>query len=178
MPVPNEDAVWQQQPQFVQAAFTHQRAEKVLLPQGFKLSKLSDFDSLAPPGATTLSPWWSPFEDYEYDAGFENRVKLAQHFGVSIRELSRLLVAVKENWNSLKYLLVIQLRVPVYAFFGGVAGQLRIDAADPGGKPVVSKVLAGEASGKTKNLVGGASQFYIPNLQVDHALKVEARSLL
>lgn len=184
----NDLQVWGQQPAFVRAAFTHGVGKKVKLPAGMRLSKLSDFPSVAPPGSPTLSPWWSPFDPYEYDGGFENRVRMAKNLGVSIRELSRVFVAVKENWNSLNYLLIVQLRVPVYAFFGGVGGQVRIDkvatqgpATQGGQAPAMvnapSKLLAGEGRGRG-GLAGGASQFYIPNLTPAHAVLVESRSLL
>lgn len=167
----NDLAAWINQPPHVKQAFKGGIGKRVRLPVGFRLCKLSDFPSLAPPGAKTLSEWWSPFESFEYDPGFESRVALARHLRVSIRELSRVLVAVKENWNSLSYLLIIALRQPVYGFFGGVAGQARID------KGQGSKLKAGESRG-TGGLVGNASQFYIPGLTPNHATLIESRSLL
>jgi hypothetical protein len=184
----NDLEVWGTQPPFVREAFKNSQGQKVQLHAGVRLSKLSDFSSLAPPGSSTLSPWWSPYDAYRYDGGFENRVKLAAKLGVSIRELSRYFVAVKENWNSLRYLLIIRLRVPAYAFFGGVKGQPRIDlipthgphtaeGGAPTPAPAQSKVLPGEEKGRGIALVGGAGQFYVPNLTVAHATLIEARSL-
>jgi hypothetical protein len=108
---------------------------------------------------------------FDYDPGFDSRVAMAKHFNVSIRELSRILVAVKENWNSLSYLLIIALRQPFYGFFGGVAGQARIDQG------AGSKLKMGEARG-SGGLAGNASQFYISGLTPHHATLIESRSLL
>ena len=167
----NDLVSWADQPPHVRQAFKGGIGRRVELPVGFKLCKLSDFPSLAPPRATTLSEWWSPFEAFDYDPGFDSRVALAKRFNVSIRELSRILVAVKENWNSLSYLLIIALRQPVCGFFGGVAGQARIDQ-DAG-----SKLKVGEGRG-TGGLVGNASQFYISGLTPNHATLIKSRSLL
>ena len=158
----NEDTQWTQLPPEVRNAFTHGTAEKVLLTPGFAMCKLSDFATINAPGSGAVSPWWSPLEPYRYDAGWEQRRVLSQHFGVSIRELSRILVAVKENWNAMNYLLKVRTRIPVYAFFGGVAGQNRLDAGS------ASRRMAGEGSSGSAKLVGSASQFYIPGLNIYH----------
>ncbi len=154
----NAEVGWNDMPDYVRLAFTRGTGEKVLLPAGFRMCKLSDFESLAPPGSTAASPWWSPLEPYRHDAGWEQRKRLASHFGVSIRELSRILVAVKENWNAMNFLLKVELTAPAHAFFGGVAGQDRLDTGQ------TSRRKGGEASSGSKRLVGSASQFYIPNL--------------
>jgi len=158
----NEDVAWGDLPDYVHQAFTRGNAVKVLLPAGFQLCKLSDFESLTRPGSGEVSPWWSPLQAYDYDPGWEQRKRLAAHFGVSIREMSRILVAVKENWNAMNFLLKSQTRVPIHAFFGGVAGQARLD---PGSQ---SRRLPGEGSSGSKGLVGSASQFYIPGLTIYH----------
>lgn len=172
--IKNQDATWHSLAEdlSIANAFTRKTGTKVLLSQGMKLYKLSSYSSLGTPGSTSLSPWWSPYDAYDYDPGWEERIKLAKHLGVDIRELSRIVVAVKENWSTLAYLLKIELRISVYGFFGGVAGQKRLDP----GKD--SKRLAGEGSGGSRNLVGSASQFYIPNLVPDDAKLLEARKLI
>ncbi|HEY1986002.1 MAG TPA: hypothetical protein VGG85_11360 [Terracidiphilus sp.] len=143
----------------VRDAFKGGYADKVLLPTGFELYKFNEYNSLAPAGAATVSPWWSPFDSYKHDGGWEQRKKLATHLGVSIREFGRVTSAVKENWNSLSYLLVIILGQNTYAYFGGFAQMARIDEGQ------ASKRKTGEARGFTKNLPGGGTQFYIPNLR-------------
>jgi hypothetical protein len=142
-------------------AFKSHQAEKVLLVTGTMLYKFNDFNTPTAPNSKALSPWWSPYDDYRHDGGWEQRRKLAAHLGVSIREFGRVTSAVKENWNSLSYLLVITLSAPVWAFFGGFSQMARMDAGSN------SKVKAGEGRGQTKNLPGGGTQFYIPNLTLD-----------
>jgi len=135
---------------------------KERLPSGFVLYKFNSHPSLHGPTSKSLSPWWSPMEPYKHDAGWAEKKKIAKANGVSVREWGRLTSAIKENWNSLNYLLVITLKVPVHGFFGGFAHQLRKDPKQP------SLMLPGEGKGSTKNLPGGATQFYIPNLEADH----------
>jgi hypothetical protein len=136
------------------------------------LYKFNDFNSPTSPGSKALSPWWSPYDDYRHDGGWVQRKKLAGHLGVSIREFGRVTSAVKENWNSLQYLLVITLSDPVYAYFGGFAQMPRKDAGSN------SKVAAGEGRGRTANLPGGGTQFYIPNLTLDQISGWRVDSLL
>jgi hypothetical protein len=167
----NDLEVWAKQPPHVKQAFKRAAGSKVKLDEGMRLCKLSHFPTLAPPDTAKLSEWWSPFDAYMYDPGFDFRYLMAARFSVSIRELSRVVVAVKENWNSLSYLLVISLKQPVHAFFGDVAGQLRID---PGAG---TKLRAGEERG-AGGLAGNGVQFYIPGLTLDHATLVDSRCLL
>lgn len=156
----------------VQDAFKSRHAEKVLLTPGTKLYKFNDFNSPTAPNSKALSPWWSPYDDYRHDGGWVQRKKLAEHLGVTILEFGRVTSAVKENWNSLQYLLVITLSESVYAFFGGFAQMPRIDE---GG---TSKRTATEGRGQTKNLPGGGTQFYIPNLTLDQISGWTVESLL
>ncbi|MBV8553270.1 MAG: hypothetical protein JOY54_18380 [Acidobacteriaceae bacterium] len=163
-------------------AFKSKSAERVLLTLGTKLYKFNDFNSPTAPGSKALSPWWSPYDDYRHDGGWEQRKKLAKLLGVSIRELGRVTSAVKENWNSLQYLLVITLSQAVYAFFGDFAQMPRQDAG-AGSKRVVTAQAAGgafvaEGRGATKNLPGGGTQFYIPNLTLGQVGDWRVESLL
>ena len=160
----NEDVKWMGLPDFVRAAFQTKfgMPTKDLLQAGTVLYKFNDHQTLHKPGTKDLSPWWSPYHPYKHDAGWEQKAKIAKANGVSVREWGRLTSAVKENWNSLNHLLVITLKVAVYGFFGGFSQMVRID---PG---AVSKVGPGEGRGRSKNLPGGATQFYIPSLTADH----------
>lgn len=153
----------------VHEAFTHKRAEKRLLPAGMKICRLHAYGGLAPGMAefSVLTPWWSPYDEYDYDAGIENRQKMAANLGVSTRELSRIVMAVKEDWNSLAYLWVTSLKVSVFAFFGGVAGQDRIGKNASTQQPNKSyRDTKVEKSSGSKGLTGGNSQFYIPKLRL------------
>jgi hypothetical protein len=150
---------------YVKDAFQQKfgRPTKDLLPGGMRLYKFNEYPSLHASDTTNLSPWWSPYAPYKHDAGWDSKVKMAKANGISVREWGRLTSAVKENWNSLEFLLEITLKNPVYGFFGGFAQMLRID---PG---TASKVQQGEGRAKgSKNLPGGATQFFIPNLKAEH----------
>lgn len=139
---------------------------KELLPAGMSLYKFNGYGTLgqgAITDATDLSPWWSPTQGFKHDAGLAQRMLIAEKNGVSFREWGRLTSVIKENWSSLDWLLTIGLKVPVYAWFGGFKGMSR---ADEGAQS--RRNAAVEAKGGSKNLPGGGTQFYIPNLKVGH----------
>src|SRR5579863_6811314 len=96
-------------PGYVQQAFQTKLSTptKELLSPGMRLYKFNDYMTLHGPANNSLSPWWSPYEPYKHDAGWEQKVKIARANGISVREWGRLTSAVKENWNSLSYLLQI-----------------------------------------------------------------------
>ena len=139
---------------------------KERLKAGMKLYKFNGYSTLsqgAVEDTTPLSPWWSPVLAFKHDGGLEQRMLIAQKNGVSFREWGRLTSVIKENWSSLAWLLTIELKEDVYGWFGGFKGMGRIDDAAPSKRD--SSV---EAKGQSKNLPGGGTQFYIPNLTVGH----------
>ncbi len=139
---------------------------KELLPVGMLLYKFNGFNTLGRGDInddTDLSPWWSPTLEFKHDAGLIQRIKIAQSNGVSFREWGRLTSVIKEDWSSMSWLLTIELKVPVYGWFGGFKGMSRIDDVTKSRRDTVV-----EAKGQSKNLPGGGTQFYIPNLKVQH----------
>lgn len=139
---------------------------KELLPAGMSLYKFNGYSTLGQgviTDQTDLSPWWSPTNGFKHDAGLAQRILIAEKNGVSFREWGRLTSVIKENWSSLDWLLTIELKVPVYAWFGGFKGMSRADA---GAQSKRNNAI--EARGGSKNLPGGGTQFYIPNLKVGH----------
>jgi hypothetical protein len=184
----------------VRDAFKGGHADKVLLPAGTILYKFNEYNSLVGASeadavrdgplsaagaafyASTLSPWWSPYESYKHDGGWVQRKKLAEHLGVSVREFGRVTSAIKENWNSVKYLLVITLANSAYAFFGGFAQMARIDAGAASRRvtqaPAGNGAFKAEGRGSTRNLPGGGTQFYIPNLRPGNVSTWRVESLL
>lgn len=173
MAILNEDLNWQKVGNIstggsgkVRDAFQLMFGEptKELIPAGMALYKFNGFSSLGPPGytdVTVLSPWWSPVHAFKHDAGLKQRLSIAEANGVSMREWGRLTSVIKENWSSLDWLLVIELKVPVYGWFGGFKGMARIDAGEKS-----RRNAALEKKGASSNLPGGGTQFYIPNLTV------------
>lgn len=165
---------------FVRDAFKGGMAEKVLLPSGFELYKFNEFRTLTAPNSNAVSPWWSPVKDYKHDGGWEQRKKLAAVLGVSIREFGRVTSAVKENWNSMAYLLTVVLAQETFAYFGGFAQMARLDEKSTS-KRITTSTEAGfkaEGRGAGKNLPGGGTQFYIPNLLSSHVSSWRVEPLL
>lgn len=139
---------------------------KELLPKGMKLYKFNSYaklmpDSGIPPVDLPMSPWWTPSLPYKHDGGLIQKLKIAKANGVSAREWGRLTSVIKEEWNSLAFILEIELSSEVYGWFGGFKGMSR-SSGGPSKRDV-----AVEASGSTK-LPGGGTQFYIPNLTFGH----------
>jgi hypothetical protein len=157
---------------------------KELIRPGLKMYKFNSdtnmFYTDRNTGKPAMSPWWSPYEPYKHDGGWENKLRLARLFRISVREWGRLTSAGKEDWNSLAYLLEITLKDPVYGFFGGFAQMERITVykdengnakRDANGNVMKANAKdrpAGEGVGRGSiNLPGGGTQFYIPNLTPD-----------
>jgi hypothetical protein len=168
----------------VRDAFLNGSADKVLLPAGTVLYKFNAFSTLHGPDPAAqfrpISPWWSPYHPFRHDPGWEAKKRIAAHLGVSVREWGRVTSAVKENWNSLQHLLVITLKHNVYAFFGGFAQQQRMDPGAASTRVTRSDVggFVPEGRGRTRNLPGGGTQFYIPNLRPANISKWHTESLL
>src|ERR1700757_3975398 len=96
----------------VKDAFKGGFAKKVLLEPTFKLYKFNEYDTLTAKDSDKVSPWWSSYEPYEWDGGWKQRKGLSEHLSVTMREFGRVTSAIKENWNSLSYLLIIELARP------------------------------------------------------------------
>ncbi len=177
----------------VKNAFLDGKAVRKLVNPNWPLYKFNDFPTLAagPEPWRTLSQWWSPYDEYEHDGGWEARLRFAAHLGVSIREIGRMTSVIREDWNSLAYLLVIRLKQPVHGFWGTFQGMDR--HAGPSSKMITNDnrpanapadfrpELKGGYLGKTyRGLTGagGASQFYIPGLRVMHVASWSITSLL
>ncbi|MDQ8021120.1 MAG: hypothetical protein REI94_04730 [Moraxellaceae bacterium] len=144
----------------VHRAFKYSKAELRLIPAGRKICRLHGYSGLAPGmnNDSLLTAWWSPYDAYDWDAGIEQRFKMAANLRVSVRELSRVVMAVREDWNSLAYLWVATLPEPINVFFGIVAGQERGSITESKRDGAVEK-----SSGSAR-LAGNNAQFYIPNL--------------
>jgi hypothetical protein len=138
---------------------------KDLLSVGMKLYKFNTYDTICqgePTPTTPLSPWWTAVEPYKHDGGLVQKLKIAEASGVSGREWGRLTSAIKENWNSMEWVLTIELSESVYGWFGGFKGMGRIQ------KDTVSKRDRAVEQGFGTKLPGGGTQFYIPNLLYKH----------
>jgi hypothetical protein len=158
----NHNIVWNQMSADAKGAFIG-TPEKVKLPAGFKLYKFTEFFITNRAGKFT--EWWSPVEPYGIDAGLTQRLALAHLLRVNAADLTRVVAAVKENWNALTYILQAEITEPVYGFWGQCSVQRRLDPA--------ANARPGTIAGpRTANLPGYAWQFYIPNLTAKHIREV------
>lgn len=175
----NQDLEWAQvsamkvDDKLVGGAFLENSGEKILLPPGTELYKFNGYPSLTNLKGE-VSGWWQPYQPFRHDPGWLQKVQTAKRFSVSVREWGRVTSAVKENWNSLEHLLVIALSDPVYAWFGSYREMERLDAGEVS---LRNKNFPGEGRGQGSKLPGGATQFYIPNLQPSHIANWRTESL-
>jgi len=141
---------------------------KDLLPAGMRLYKFNSEASVVPSRFggdaklgpdSPMSPWWTSSMPYKHDGGLVQRLKIAEANGVSAREWGRLTSVIKEDWNSLAFILEIELKEPVYGWFGGFKGMARK------GSGASMRDASKEKSGGGGKLPGGGTQFYIPNLK-------------
>ena len=157
----------------VKEAFRSGHAEKTLLKRSTVLYKFNNNESLTGYQGK-ISEWWQPYQPLFHDAGWLQKLEMAKHFGISVREWGRVTSAVKENWNSLEHLLVITLDTDVYGWFGGYTKMVRID---PGEKSKRNLHSSGEDRGSGANLPGGGTQLYVPNLKLNHIANWHTESL-
>ena len=118
-PVLNAGLNWDQLEQCDRDAF-HGIGQQVKLRAGFRLYKFTAGDIESRFGVT---PWWSPLAPYLWDSGLENRLKLAQHLGANPADVTRVVAAVRTNWNALTHILTAILLTEVYGFWGQVGWQ-------------------------------------------------------
>jgi hypothetical protein len=153
---------------------------KDLLPAGMQIYKFNSESSVVTArfgGDATLgpnslmSPWWTASAPYKHDGGLIQKLEVAELNGVSAREWGRLTSVIKEDWNSLAYILEIELAEPVYGWFGGFKGMDRI------GKGASMRNESVEAKGGSAKLPGGGTQFYIPDLKYAQVRKHQLKPL-
>lgn len=184
----NQDLTWDDAEQWLKDTFKGD-GELKQLDAGMKIYKFNDRQDLFVRSGGSVTEFWSPYDPYEWDGGLENRASVAGAMGgATLKELSRIVVAVCENWNSLDYLITATLKEPVNCLFGAVAPQVRYQAVGKNrkGKTVFqpSKRSPDERQGigggnKTigGKLVGSASQLVIPNLTIDHLENITSTKL-
>ena len=113
----------------VREAFKGYKAEKKLIPAGMELYKFNGERKLSREPVTDdsrLSPWWSPVGEYEWDPGLQAKRKIASANAVSLREWGRLTSAIREDWSSLEWLLIVTASTATYTV--GSAGSQKCPA--------------------------------------------------
>jgi len=159
----NFDYVWNKASLEVKSAFIQGIPKKVKLEKGFQLYKFTGFTNL-----DRVSPWWSPVDPYEYDAGLNARIRLARMLGVTASALTRVVAAVAEDWNPLMYQLVVETTEPMYAFWGQCKVQNRVAEGKKEWELEKHNPRPDMKFVTTKRLPGFAWQFYIPNIRPRH----------
>jgi hypothetical protein len=166
----NFNVVWNMVPDNVKGAFIG-APRKVNLGAGFMLFKLTEFYIANRAGQITK--WWSPVQPYESDLGLMARIHLAKHFGTSLADVTRVVAAVRENWNALTHVIQARLLKPVYGFWGQCSSQPRLEAGAQARVLIPAPPARGDMPAvRTSNLPGFAWQFYIPNLTSEHIEEV------
>jgi hypothetical protein len=162
-PVLNAGLTWQQLGADDRDAFVS-AGEKVKLPAGFRFYKFTQYDMKTAGGVTA---WWSPLERYRFDEGLQHRLQSARRTGSDPAEITRVLAAVRTNWNKLTYVLTAVLIKDVYGFWGQAGWQPKFGEQPLAHMRSFDTVLA-QLSGRPPQrlgLGGGAGQFFIPNLE-------------
>jgi hypothetical protein len=121
----NAGLTWQQLGASDRDAFAGP-GEKVLLKAGFRLFKFTEGD-ITSANPVNVTPWWSPMEAYQWDAGLKRRLNFAKQMGICPSELTRVVAAVRTNWNGLTNVLTAILQKDVWAFWGRAGGQPQKD---------------------------------------------------
>jgi hypothetical protein len=161
---------WNLMPQSVKDTFIG-KPKRVKLEPGFMLYKFTEYDLANLQGKIT--EWWSPVYPYGLDPGLSARIRLAKHIGAAPADLTRVVAAVKENWNALTYVLKARLKKPVYGLWGQCAAQSRRDLCRPARPGIAAPPARGDMPiVRTTNLPGYAWQFYIPKLTYEHIMRV------
>lgn len=166
----NFNTDWDLMPPDVKNAFLG-KPRRVKLDPGFMLYKFTEYDLANLQGKIT--EWWSPVDPYGIDPGLLARMHLAKTLGASPADLTRVVSAVKENWNALTYLLKARLKKPVYGLWGQCAVQWRKDLCRPARQGIAPPPVRDDMPRvRTQRLPGYAWQLYIPKLTDDHIQRV------
>jgi len=171
--------------------------QMVCLPAKTKLYKFNTYAGLLPDSRGHVTGWWSPYDAYDVDPGWNIKRNMARTLGVSIREWGRVTSAITEGWNSAEYLVVITLKVHIWAAYGRFKHQPRGEVHSQDSKRITHATVGKaqfepgkgetalpyrhirpEGRGRTLNLPGGGRQFFVPNLKPEYYTGLRSQSLL
>jgi hypothetical protein len=164
----NFNTDWEMMPAEVKLAFRG-KPKRVRLESGFMLYKFTEYGlSWRQGDIIKISEWWSPVNSYDNnkDPGLQARLSLAKHLGVSPAALTRVVAAVRIDWNSLTYLQTSKLLKPVWGLWGQCAMQPR---------RTPPKGIKNE---DVLHFPGFSWQFYIPKLTLSHIIEIKRESIL
>ncbi len=159
MSVLNSELDFNTAPDHVRRAFLHLRPQKRLLFPHHKLYKFTEHPLFQSDGSVT--EWWFSVKPVAAaDPGLDGTLERARRLDVRADQFARARAAVTRQWNRMNHLLRVRLRCPVYGFVGRCAAQ-PIDERDG-----FQNVL----------LIGGAYQFWIPNLTRQNIELISAKA--
>ncbi len=143
-------------------AFIGARArERKLLSAGTVLWKCSQF-SLINPSTGSITEWWCSCDD------LDTTLRRCQNLRISLRRYARARLAVIWEWqNSMENLLRARLMQPVYAFVGPTKWQNTQFSIDKENTELPANRLT---------LIGGDTQYCIPNLTTTHIAELSRTS--
>lgn len=155
----NWDVQFQNQHPQILRAFLGKQVEKKLLKPRHQLYRFHSHSQLTPP----INAWWSSVEPINpLDCGLNQLIVRANRLQAEANHFARTQNAVSWNWgNSMKYLITVELRIPVYAFVGRASHQL-VDQTAIGSQNVF--------------FIGGGVQLWIPNLETAHITFLNVRN--
>lgn len=135
----------------VRAGFPGGIADYTILPSGTLLYRFSGWDILR--ADNSVSPWWSE------TSGLLDTLEGAKKSGKTLWDYVRQQSAVLRGWNSLGYLVMVQLNKPVEGFRGIIAPQNEANPySDTNNTKYKTKFT------KPVLFRGGGGQVFLPNL--------------
>ena len=132
-----------------------------------------------------VSCWWSPLSPRPNttDRGLDGHLAFAKSQRIPLLQYVREVFAVMLGWNAMGtpqsgFVRVVRFRLlqPVYGFGGLVAPQVQTNffedhdpvKRDKKQKRIIKHLTRDEAIQPMPNLIGGAYQFWIPNLKSEY----------
>lgn len=98
--------------------------EKILLPRGKRLFKLSTYHPInSRRGGEVTEYWADQYASLKGDWGWDGLQRMVNHLNVSEKELVRLSSAIKLEWNDLDWVWFVELKEDVYGWHGHTANQ-------------------------------------------------------
>lgn len=140
----NADTSLNDLPAYVRKSFRGS-IKKIRLKPGMKIYVLSKRRQIGEGQVEAINPWWSMYDRYKRDTGYEGRTNIAGNSGNKLLQLLKDTAAYDGKKAGGRYAVVARVRIPMWGFYGIIRR-----------KGTISKERA--------------YQLYIPNL-TEHAIK-------
>ena len=186
MKILNEELRFSDAPAYVQEAFVPGTQMRTRLEGGYELYKFTEYELMPDSSRGNVSVWWAPMcpRPNTTDLGLDGHLAFAKSQRIPLQQYVRQVFAVMLGWNSLStsqsgFVRVVRfrLRQPIWAF-GGIVGPQDQTQFFRDWKPdrwdglpaqrIVGEISDSCAAQPMPNLIGGAYQFWIPNLKGEY----------